>query len=413
MRRLLPILKVALAGHVFHILNTERKTVTRIELWRGELEKPGEGARPMEPFLGLRPLRGYESAFQDAAQILQANTSLRKWAEPLFDRLFKQAGVRPLSYSSKLRIGLSPKMPTGVAVQNVLCNLFETMRLNEQGTIDNLDSEFLHDFRVAVRRTRSVLSQLKKDLPGSIRRFRKEFAWLGELTGPTRDLDVYLLKMEGYKASLPEAVAEDLDALEAFLLTRHEEEHRRLVRGLKSARYAKLTAAWSEFLSHLTEELADRPDTPVIQTANRRIRKVFRRLLKNGGRIDDRSPAEDLHRLRIEAKRLRYLMEFFRSLYPKKEIRGLIKSLRRLQDNLGDFNDFQIQQEALFQFAQQMVESGNADARTLMAMGRLIDRLDIRQAEEREKFHQHFDRFSAEENQARFESLFGDLRVNQ
>ena len=77
------------------------------------------------------------------------------------------------------------------------------MEANRQGTIDDVDSEFLHDLRVAVRRSRSVLSHGKRVLPAHGRdHFRAEFRWLGEVTGPVRDLDVYLIEWPDYVATL-------------------------------------------------------------------------------------------------------------------------------------------------------------------------------------------------------------------
>ncbi len=68
------------------------------------------------------------------------------------------------------------------------------MRWNEAGLRADLDSEFLHDWRVAVRRTRCLLGQLKQVFPaGETRRLRSELGWLARLTGPLRDLDVFLL----------------------------------------------------------------------------------------------------------------------------------------------------------------------------------------------------------------------------
>ena len=93
------------------------------------------------------------------------------------------------------------------------------MRANEAGVRAALDTEFLHDYRVAVRRTRSALSQLKGVFdPSRLAPFRKEFAWLGEVTGPLRDLDVYLLTLPDYRSELPVASRHDLDPLEQLLM---------------------------------------------------------------------------------------------------------------------------------------------------------------------------------------------------
>jgi len=77
-------------------------------------------------------------------------------------------------------------------------------------------------------------------------------------------------------------------------------------------------------------------------------------MVKAGGAIDGETPAERLHDVRILGKKLRYLLEFFRSLYAEEEIDIAIKELKRLQDNLGDFNDYEVQGAAMGRFAEEL-----------------------------------------------------------
>jgi CHAD domain-containing protein len=283
------------------------------------------------------------------------------------------------------------------------------MKQNEAGLRSNLDSEFLHDFRVAVRRTRSALTQLKGVLPpNAVAHFKTEFSWLGQITGPTRDLDVYLLKMPVYRASLPEHLRADLDPLDEFLERHQKIEHRDLVQLLDTQRYRSLLTEWQDFLEQPLSEDADRPEgaTPILDLASRRIWRSSRKVLKKGGAIAPGTPAEALHRLRIECKKLRYLLEFFRSLYPEKELLPLINALKRLQDNLGDFNDLEVQQATLKEFAQTMLAEKIGTVKSLMAMGRLVEGLEHRQVEERQIFHKRFARFSNRKNRRRFAILF-------
>ena len=59
-------------------------------------------------------------------------------------------------------------MRADIASKFIYSHLLKAIKDNEQGTIADTDSEFLHDFRVAVRRTRTGLSQLKVVLPDNI-----------------------------------------------------------------------------------------------------------------------------------------------------------------------------------------------------------------------------------------------------
>ena len=90
---------------------------------------------------------------------------------------------------------------------------------NFPGTLDDVDSEFLHDLRVAVRRTRSLQRQFKAVYPERLQHFRDEFKRIQAITGDLRDLDVYLLDFPALKASLPEQMQADLDPLLGLLET--------------------------------------------------------------------------------------------------------------------------------------------------------------------------------------------------
>jgi CHAD domain-containing protein len=310
--------------------------------------------------------------------------------------------------SAKPDLQLQPTMPAGEAARRILQNLLEAMEANEEGTCAARDPEFLHDFRVAVRRTRSALSQIKRVLPAPVlERFRPEFAWLGEITGPTRDLDVFLLRFEDYRGSLPEEFRGALEPLGRFLEAHQRTEQRRLAEELASPRYRQLKKDWSAFLA-APDMHASPPDAELLvaEVARRRIRKVLRRALREGEAIGADSPPEDLHELRKTCKKLRYLLEFFQSLYPPQKIARLIKALKTLQDNLGDFQDIQVQSEALQKFAEQMAAEGEIPPRSLLAMGMLIEDLQHRQRQARDEFAGRFAEFSRKKNLQLFDEIF-------
>jgi len=283
------------------------------------------------------------------------------------------------------------------------------MLRNEDGLRRDLDSEFLNDFRVAVRRTRAALGQLKQVFPQEqFDRFRADFKWLGNLSGPTRDLDVYLLKLPGYRALLPLELREDLDPLEQLLVRRQRKEHGRLVSSLKTKRYQALLRDWPEALSgkFSTDEVADEADRPVHDLASERILRLYRRVLKRGRAAIETPSADRMHRLRLECKKFRYLLEFFSGLYKPAEIRRAIRTLKKLQDNLGDFNDLDVQQRALAEFAHELANAETSGERTLIALGRLVERLAAEQERIQREFRERFEPFATRENQLRMRKLF-------
>jgi CHAD domain-containing protein len=107
--------------------------------------------------------------------------------------------------------------------------------------------------------------------------------------------------------------------------------------------------------------------------------------------------------MRLECKKLRYLLEMFGSLYPADEVRGLIRSLKQFQDTLGDFNDLAIQRQILQDAGDALTDLDPTNRR---ALDRLIESLDARQDELRQRFADRFARFAGEEIQAVFERLF-------
>jgi CHAD domain-containing protein len=310
--------------------------------------------------------------------------------------------------SAKPDLLLQPAMPAGEAVRHILQQLLKAMEANEEGTCTARDPEFLHDFRVALRRTRSALSQIKEVLPAAgLERFRPEFAWLGVVTGPRRDLDVFLLRFESYRGSLPEAFREALEPLRRFLEAHQRSEQRRLVEALAAPRYRQLKKDWAAFLAGRSSQTSpSEAELPVAEVAGKRIRKVLRRALREGEAIGTDSPPEDLHALRKTCKKLRYLLEFFQSLYPPRKVARLIKVLKSLQDNLGDFQDLQVQAAALPKFAEQMAVEGEVPPSALLAMGMLIEDLQHRQRQTRDEFSGRFAEFSRKKNLRLFTEIF-------
>lgn len=125
-----------------------------------------------------------------------------------------------------------------------------------------------------------------------------------------------------------------------------------------------------------------------------------------GKEINETSPDKNLHQLRIECKKLRYLLEFFTSLFPQDEIAFLIGQLKKLQDNLGRFNDLSIQQEKLNHFLEMIDVNESHSLKIAAALGGLISRLNQEQCLERNNFKARFSAFSNPHNMALFKKLF-------
>lgn len=284
------------------------------------------------------------------------------------------------------------------ALKAVFRALFESMRAHEAGARSSEGVEALHDYRVAVRRTRSGLGQLPGVFPRQIeRRFKLGFSWLGERTAPLRDLDVHLLALPRFREWLGREPGRALDPIERELRELHAREQRELVAAFDSRRYAILCAAWGEFLAapvpaRTTLRNARRP---VLDVALERIGRAHGRVLRKGEAIGlDSSPSE-LHRLRIECKKLRYLLEFFRELLAEREVELVVAALKTLQDDLGLYQDLTVQRDFMLGIESRPAtpESGA----TREAAARIVRRIDELQAVQGEAFRAHFAAFRSPE----------------
>ena len=166
---------------------------------------------------------------------------------------------------------------------------------------------------------------------------------------------------------------------------------------------------WETFLKKPSNEsiAALNAGLPVIDLACKRIYKKYRGVVKAGSLILQNTEDEMLHALRIECKKLRYLIEFFASLFPSKKINVLIAQLKILQDNLGDFNDLCVQIEYLLNMSEELPAIQQQAKKTLVAIGSLIGTLDRERQMVRGAFAKTFTDFASSANQALFRELFG------
>ncbi len=389
MRALLPQAEVMSRLTTLVLLDAEGKTTVRVVLDDSTLL----GSATLPSMVELLPVRGYDRDAARLGALLEAQVTLSAVAEPLVDLARRALGAPPY-LSSKLRLALDPQGDAESAWRTVLTTLASTMADNHRGTVEDTDSEFLHDFRVAVRRTRSVLQEGVEVLAVDDRtRWRQEFKWLGDITTPTRDADVHLLDFPGLVAALPPERIADLRPLHDLMVDQQARAHRELVGHLESSRYRSLFEAWQRFLADEWADAGPSAGRPAPVVVAERLAKAWKRVLRDGRRIDDDSPAEALHDLRKDAKRLRYLLEAFGSLLDPVGVATGVKALKGLQDCLGEFQDTEVQAVALAGFGEDLLSRGGVSAATLLAMGGVVEHLDDRGRAARDQFAARFAAF--------------------
>src|SRR5579875_2064415 len=368
---------------------------------RSELTAPSRAALPARLVIG--PLRGYQAEADRLAAALAGAPGVEPAAGSAFETALAAAGRRPGDCSGRADVRLSAGMPAAAAVAVILLSLLDAAEANVPGTLRDLDTEFLHDLRVAVRRTRSVLRAAGAALPpGLADRYRAEFKWLGDLTTPVRDLDVYLLGYPAMAAGLVAAAPADLEPFRERLRQRRARARGRLVRGLRSERFADLAAGWRRDLAGLAGASGG-PSAG--ELAAGQIARAHRRALLLGGSIGPGSPPQALHELRKACKELRYLLEAFASLHDPARQRRAVRELRALQDCLGRVQDAEVQLAVLREIAGQLHADGSAPAAALLAMGEAAGAVAARQAAARGEFAERFAGFASPGGRARIRAL--------
>jgi CHAD domain-containing protein len=397
-RALLALARVRIDFETIAVLDDLDKTVLRIEL----LSPAG-----LAPRIRLRALRGYEQEFAEVV----ARLDLRAAERSLRDEAILAAGGRPAGISAKVAVALDPDDRADAATVTVLTALWEVIEANLEGTLADTDSEFLHDYRVSMRKTRAVLKECKGVFaPASLAHWREEWKWLQQVTGDTRDLDVYIEDFDDLAAMVAEADSAALAPLRSVLGHRRATARRLMVRELRSERAHALASGWAGLLAGLTREpLEARPDAAVsIDTlASRQIATVYRRMLKLGSAIDADSPAEDYHDLRKQGKELRYLLELFgTALHDTAVVKPMVKALKDLQDVLGRHQDREIQGATVRGLADEVVGLPGGPA-ALIAMGALVRALGADERAARGEFARAFAAFSAKDQRALVKATFG------
>lgn len=217
------------------------------------------------------------------------------------------------------------------------------LRLNEEVFLHGRDPEALHQIRVALRRLRSAFTLFKGMLAGdaTAAHLRAEIKRVSEPFGQARNLDVFLsvtLPAEIERRPDEPSLAALRDSLEAQRLGAYDT----VLTTLESPAWRSLIldlVAWIETGPWRSESHSKEPATDFAATI---LEKARRRIRKRGRHLDRLDP-EARHRVRIEAKKLRYGAEFFASLYTDKKLhkrhKAFVSALSDLQDHLGALND--------------------------------------------------------------------------
>jgi CHAD domain-containing protein len=198
------------------------------------------------------------------------------------------------------------------------------------------NAEGVHQMRVALRRLRALVSACAVALAPDARAFlAEEMRWLQQQFGPARDWDVFIAEtLEPMLHRLPND--RDLPIVRKAAETRREEGYRQAREAIGDPHHVRVLLRIGGWLA-TGDWIRTDGDIRLEEFAAERLQERLRKMRKFGKALD--LPIAELHQLRIAAKKMRYVAEFFRPIYPKKASKLFFAALKDLQDDLGSIND--------------------------------------------------------------------------
>jgi CHAD domain-containing protein len=237
--------------------------------------------------------------------------------------------------------GIKADDSLGTAGRKVLRLHLARMLHFEAGTRSGEDIEDLHKMRVATRRMRGAWRVFDGAYrPKVQRRYVKELRSIARALGEVRDIDVLLEDLESYIVGLPAPGRVAVEPLRSAWRRQREVARKRLIARLDSKGYREFVDDYLDFTeSPGAAEILTPLGQPslVRDTAGSRILSAYEHV-RAYQTIITWADVPTLHALRIEAKRLRYTMEYFSEVLPVTS-RKLIAQVTELQDHLGLMND--------------------------------------------------------------------------
>jgi CHAD domain-containing protein len=247
------------------------------------------------------------------------------------------------------------------AARKILMFHFGAMIEHERGTKVGKDIEELHDMRVAAMRMRSAVEVLEGYLDmDEMSPYLKNIKSVRKVLGSVRDLDVFLEKIDHYLADQPPERRAQMDPLTDSILIEKAKNRGTMLVYLDDSKYNKFKKNFADYLLNKKSwkmrsvkkngepvPCKVRDVLPVLLYTQFAAVRAYEDIVSEEAVADP--SLEKYHQLRIDVKILRYTLEFFREVLGP-ESKELIKSLKALQDNLGDMHDTVVALELLKNF---------------------------------------------------------------
>jgi len=263
-------------------------------------------------------------------------------------RGFDLAAGTPPAARRPRKLRLDPSVTLDEAFATILRSCFQHLLQSLPAAEDGRNPEGVHQLRVALRRIRSALGLMRSvGALSNLDALRSEARWLAQDLSAARDWDVFQLETLPTIAKACPSIA-GFDALGRAAAKRQSDAYRKAHHALDDRRCAMFLIGlgnWIEtrgWRNDVAAEDLGRLAEPAVNFAQRILSEQYARVLKRGRRFKSLT-MDELHRVRLATKRMRYLSEFLLPLFAdRKSARKFARRLAGLQEELGAFNDMAV-----------------------------------------------------------------------
>jgi len=237
-------------------------------------------------------------------------------------------------------VSLTPDLSVGEAFATIARAFIDHLRVNEDPILIARDPEAVHQCRVAIRRFRAALWPFRDVMSDSAYGWLKdELRWMQTMLGPARDWEVFARQtIDPLIQRFPEE--DGLPAVRRAAEQARDNGYEQAIAAIGDPRWTRLLLQLEIWIANggWAGEEHNELREPAVDLAAAALTKRYKQLRKLGGKKCER-PAEELHRVRVAAKKLRYLTEFFGTMFDEGAARTYSDTLTGVQDVLGVLND--------------------------------------------------------------------------
>jgi len=384
-RSLKPIFETRVRRTVYPIHSGDSEIELTID--KGKVEAGRQSSPLCEVELELK--RGESAELFKLARMLAEEVPVQLAVKTKAERGYALiAGERPEPVKAA-SVALTPNCSRQSSFQAIARACLRQLVANQPATLGG-DPEGLHQMRVALRRLRAAVSLFADMLIGPrTEEMKTQFKWITQELGPARELDVFIKRVARPVAD-GKPNGPGMAVLAKDIQRRRDEAFTRACAAVESTRFRDLVldvAGWieaGEWTRSTDDFVRLLREQPIVPAAADELRRRWKKILKAGAQLDELDP-QRRHKMRIQAKKLRYASEFFGGAFPGKKAmrrrKDFVVGLEKLQDALGDLNDIAVHEGLSEQIVDAQDASGKQHedrAKKAFAAGRLSGREEAR-----------------------------------